>query len=187
MRGSGPKGRSVMPYLVVLLFSGFLYYRAQGIASIDSVRLGPAFWPKTVLALSILTCAIAIANRLFMSVSRRAAAGIGGSVELERGPSGGSEVHPRMTRYYPLIGIGLTVAYISVFARLGYFLSTIIYVTAFIYFGNFRRLWIAALIGVLASFVFMFIFMRVVYVSLPVGSGPFLDVSMFVMGLLGIR
>ena len=63
----------------------------------------------------------------------------------------------------------------------------ILFVAAFVYTGNFRRPFIAACVGVAASTGFMFLFMRVVYVSLPIGIEPFASVSTTLMRLMGVK
>jgi putative tricarboxylic transport membrane protein len=187
MNGFESKARGIAPYAVVLALAGYLYYRAGRIESPGDQALGPALWPKTVLALAILTCVLAIAARLFAARPSRAAARAHPPAGGEADEGEAVEAHSPPGGYYPWIGIGLTIMYVALFPQLGYFLATILFVTAFIHFGNHRRPATAAIVGVAASFAFMFIFMRVVYVSLPVGVNPFVDVSMFVMRLLGIR
>jgi hypothetical protein len=44
-----------------------------------------------------------------------------------------------------------------------------------------------ALVSVIGTLVLMFLFMKVVYVSLPLGSGIFETLSVKLIGLLGIR
>ncbi len=89
--------------------------------------------------------------------------------------------------FVPWIGIVLTVAYVSALPWLGYFVATLLYVTAFVYFGNYRRASVAAGVGIVASAAFMFLFMRVVYVSLPIGVGPFAQVSTLLMRAMGVK
>ena len=40
---------------------------------------------------------------------------------------------------------------------------------------------------VVGALVFMFIFMKIVYLSLPIGRPPFAEVSLALMQLMGIR
>jgi putative tricarboxylic transport membrane protein len=53
--------------------------------------------------------------------------------------------------------------------------------------GRFRRPKIVAAASVLGSLTFVFVFMKVVYVSLPLGVGPFRTLSAWIMAALGIH
>ena len=60
--------RKQVPYLVVLLIAGFLYYRATQIDFVaPGERIGPDVWPKAILLLAMLTCAYEIAKNLFFA------------------------------------------------------------------------------------------------------------------------
>jgi putative tricarboxylic transport membrane protein len=61
------------------------------------------------------------------------------------------------------------------------------YIAAFVALGGYRRWGIIAAVSVIGTFVMLFFFMKVVYVSLPLGVGPFQQVTLFLMQLLGIR
>lgn len=178
MRGSGP-------YLVVLAVSASLFYVSLGIAPTGDSRLGADLWPKTILVLAIITCVFEIARRtLFASRYDKPDANHDASLlpqaDIAESPS-------RANRFVPWIGIALTTAYVVAFPLLGYFLATLLYVVAFVYFGNYRRPLRAVAVGVVASIAFMLLFMRAVYVSLPIGVEPFAHVSTFLMRIMGIR
>jgi len=53
--------------------------------------------------------------------------------------------------------------------------------------GGFRRPVAVAVASVVGSLAFMFVFMKVVYVSLPLGHEPFSQVTFLLMRLMGIR
>jgi putative tricarboxylic transport membrane protein len=74
-----------------------------------------------------------------------------------------------------------------VFNTLGFFLDTFIYMTAFMLIGRYRRIWIAVIVSLIGSLIFMYVFMKIVYVSLPIGSPPFSEVSILLMQWMGIR
>ena len=84
-------------------------------------------------------------------------------------------------------GIVLTVIYVLTISSLGFFLATIAYLALFMLIGRYRNWTVIAVSSVLGSLTLVFIFMKVVYVSLPLGSGPFESVSAFLMNLLGIH
>jgi putative tricarboxylic transport membrane protein len=53
--------------------------------------------------------------------------------------------------------------------------------------GGFRRLAYVAVLAVLLTLFFSFVFMKVIFVALPLGQGPFEKISLFVMSLVGVR
>jgi putative tricarboxylic transport membrane protein len=178
------------PYVVVLLIASYLYYQAVQISPGGEGRLGPDFWPKTILVFAIVTCAWEIVRKVFVGAPP---GGRPGPIEDSSGetsliPQGKpledtSEVGP----FVPWMGIGLTAAYVFSFPWLGYFIATFLYVTAFVFLGNYRRPLVAACVGIAASLAFMFLFMRVVYVSLPIGVEPFAQLSTLLMRVMGIK
>jgi hypothetical protein len=46
---------------------------------------------------------------------------------------------------------------------------------------------VVAVVSILGTLILMFLFMKVVYVSLPLGTGIFETISVKLIGLLGIR
>jgi len=92
-------------------------------------------------------------------------------------------------RYPRLIvgGIVLTVAYVVLIERLGFFLCTFAYLAAFAWIGRYRRPLVVLASSLIGSLLFMFVFMKVVYVSLPLGQEPFSQVTFLLMRLMGIR
>lgn len=185
--------RELTVYTVVLLVAAFLFYKALEIRTYPGTYLGPALWPEIILGLTIITCVISLAacgGRLWKLAHRDRSLPFETfrrSGESNNLPASQSEAVPVLVKWAPWIAVALTGAYVYLLPQIGYFLDTVLYVTAFIYFGNFRKLRIAALVGAGASVVFMIVFMRLVYISLPVGTGPFERVSTFVLAALGIR
>ena len=178
----------IAPYAAILVINCFLYYQALQIAPASEGHLGADFWPKTILILAIATCVWEIARKIGVGAARnhrRRKVGLDDTtlIPREKPMAEATEVGP----FVPWIGILLTVAYVSALPWLGYFVATLLYVTAFVYFGNYRRAPVAAGVGIVASAAFMFLFMRVVYVSLPLGVGPFAQVSTLLMRAMGVK
>lgn len=178
------------PYAVILLVCSFLYYQTLEIAAPTQGLLGADLWPKTILFFAIVTCAWEIARKLFVRAPSRE------RPDLAKDKSGEVSLIPQrelaedtqdVGPWVPWIGIGLTAAYVFSFPWLGYFLATFLYVTAFIYFGNYRRPLAAVCVASAASLAFVFLFMRIVYVSLPIGVEPFAHVSTLIMRAMGIK
>jgi len=179
--------RRQAPYFVVLLIAGFLYYRATQIDfTAPGDRIGPDVWPKAILLLAIATCAYEIAKNLFFAGKHE----LGGILEsivednlAAQAPAEQAPSHP----WRLAIGAGLTVAYALAVDKLGFFLCTALFLCGFIRVGGYRRAGITLLLGFAGSLAFMYMFMKVVYVSLPLGTGIFEQLSILLMRALGIR
>jgi putative tricarboxylic transport membrane protein len=53
--------------------------------------------------------------------------------------------------------------------------------------GRYRRIGVIVATSLIGALAFVFVFMKIVYVSLPLGVEPFAQVSYLVMKLLAIR
>ena len=67
------------------------------------------------------------------------------------------------------------------------FFHQALYLAGFIVLGGYRRTAVTLATSLLGSLVFMFMFMKVVYVSLPLGVEPFSQLTFLLMRLMGIR
>ena len=194
-RGASPSGRRIgraLPYFVVLAVVCGLYVVVGRIEFVaPGGRIGPNFWPKAILLFAMATCIYAIAKTLFLARGDRDVEGVLGSV-LKEVPAADEATltadapEPR----YPLLlwsGIALTVLYLFAVERLGFFLTTALYLGLFMWIGRYRRIGVIVATSLLGSLAFVFMFMKVVYVSLPLGVGPFAEVSYLLMKLLAIK
>jgi putative tricarboxylic transport membrane protein len=179
----------IVPYVIVLAIVSYLYFLA---ARIDFVapggRIGPDFWPKVILALAMVTCAYEIVKNLFFGKAEREMEGVLATV-VKRAPVE-LPTEALEDKTYPhllWIGIAMTVAYAVLIEKLGFFLCTIIYLAAFMWIGRYRRLGVILITSLVGSLAFMFMFMKIVYVSLPLGVDPFSQVSFLLMRLMGIK
>ena len=125
---------------------------------------------------------------LFFGGSGEQVPGVLGSI-IEETPPGEVRRDKPEAKYPRLIvgGIVLTVAYVVLIERLGFFLCTFAYLAAFAWIGRYRRPLVVLVSGLVGSVVFMFVFMKIVYVSLPLGQEPFSQVTFLLMRLMGIR
>jgi putative tricarboxylic transport membrane protein len=176
----------IIPYAVVGTSAGYLYYVATKFEyHARAGTLGPDFWPKAILALIIFTCIYKIAALL---VARAQDAEVGGVLEdlvgdSDQGAAAPLESHPFML----LAGMGLTTLYVMFIQKLGFFAATAPYIALFVVLGGYRRWGVIAAMSVIGTLVLLFIFMRVVYVSLPIGEPPFSAITLFLMQAMGIR
>ncbi len=70
---------------------------------------------------------------------------------------------------------------------LGFALASALYIGAMIRVGRYRRWRVIVPTALVGSLVFMFVFQKIVYLSLPIGQSPFDAVSLALMRLMGIR
>lgn len=180
----------IIPYLLVGSLSGYLFFTATRIEFHRRAgTLGPDFWPKLVLGLIIATCLYEIV-RMVLYRGRSGAAGVlQDLVEESEAKGGGSGfVHAGPRSPWTLAaGIALTAFYVWVIQQLGFFLATTGYVFAFIALGGYRRWGVNTAVSLIGTSLMMFFFMKVVYVSLPPGEGPFAQFTFWLMQLMGIR
>ncbi|HXZ50181.1 MAG TPA: tripartite tricarboxylate transporter TctB family protein [Usitatibacter sp.] len=179
------KLRASAPYAALLAGAVFLYHRAERFSHLGRPgQLGPDFWPKAVLVLLMAVCAIEIARRLLSAPAP------GGAAQAKEGSMARSAAqHEEEPRYPRLLagGIALSVLYVWGLELIGFFLCTALFLAAFMLVGRYRRAGVIAATSVLGSLAFVFVFMKVVYVSLPLGVGPFLELSAALLRALGIH
>jgi len=183
------RGSKSLPYVIVLAIVSFLYFRATKIDFVaPGGRIGPDVWPKAILALAALACLYEIAKNLLFGKWVRDMTGVLGSV-LKDVPAQDVPGETESAAYPHLlwIGIAMTILYVVLIETLGFFLCTAIYLALFMWVGRYRRPGVIVATSLVGSLAFMFMFMKVVYVSLPLGTEPFAQVSFALMRLMGIR
>jgi putative tricarboxylic transport membrane protein len=174
--------KGALPYAALLVGAVYLYHDAGSFAAAARPgQLGPDFWPRAVLVLLMIVCGYEIVRRLLVGAGVAEAPVVQVADASER-----AEPEAR----FPLrlgVGIALTVAYVLTLDVLGFFVATALYLALFMIAGRYYRTRVIALSSVLGSLAFVFVFMKVVYVSLPLGVGPFKALSVGLLALLGIR
>ena len=172
--------KPMLPYLALLAGAGFLYHDTTRFAALGRPgQLGPDFWPRAVLVLLMLVCAFEIV--------RLALAGEGAPAAEAKAPAAHEEDEAPRYPWLLAAGIGITILYVPGMQLLGFFVATALYLAAFMLVGRYRRPGVIAASSLLGSLAFVFVFMKIVYVSLPLGIGPFLTVSTALMAMLGIH
>ena len=181
--------RRAAPYVVVGAAAGYLFWVAANIQYQQRAgTLGPDFWPKLVLGLLIAVCVYEVVKIFVLGRSGQVEGVLGTLVDraAEHGDTGDEEPGRRYPRLL-VTGIGLTAAYVALVQTLGFFCATVPYLLAFIRLGGYRRWGVNAIVSVVGTLLMLFFFMKVVYVSLPLGTGPFQQVTFVLMQLMGIR
>lgn len=178
--------RRAAPYAAVMGVAAYLYWLALQF-EFQQVpgRLGPDAWPKIVLALLLVTCAFGIAQSLFQKEDAPkvdAAPGrpvLPGEIEEEdEGPS-----------YYSLVvlGLALFLAYPIALGYLGFPIATFLLMTLFMLVGQWRNIVAILSIGLIGTLVLFYVFRGIVYVSLPLGTGPFQEFTLWLAHLMQMR
>jgi putative tricarboxylic transport membrane protein len=181
--------RAIAPYVVVLAIAAWLFHVALNFpVSPRAGRLGPGLWPRAILVLVIIVCVSRIVYGLF---ARQQAADEGGLLqEVAAGIPQAAGPDVTAAPRYPLLlllGVALTVGYVALLGVLGFALATFIYMAAMMVVGRYRRPGVILVVALAGSLALMFIFMKVVYLSLPIGIAPFDAVSLALMKLMAIR
>lgn len=178
-----------LPYAVLAAAAGYLYHGAAGIEFHRRAgTLGPDVWPKALLALLIATCAWQIVAALLSKGDADDAAPGQPIIEPPAGLPGAAVPAAAEThRWLVAGGIALTAAYVGFIETLGFFVATVAYLAAFVAMGGYRRWGVVALVSLGGTLLLLFFFMKVVYVSLPPGTGPFAQFTYLLMQLMGIR
>ncbi len=172
------KIKKIAPYAVVFAISAYFYCLAgRFVFSARAGNLGPDFWPKLLLGLTMAVCLWEIAK---IALTDRMKG-------REKPAEEGKGEAPK--RYYGLLIIGtlLTVAYVWFVGVAGFILCTFLYLALFMIIGRYRKIWVIAANSIVGTILLIYIFMKVVYVSLPLGQGPFQPFSLLVLKMLGIK
>ncbi|SMB93710.1 Tripartite tricarboxylate transporter TctB family protein [Thermanaeromonas toyohensis ToBE] len=156
----------LMSLYFYLLSGKFTYVATPG-------QLGPDFWPKLILILLMLLAVYDIIIGIYFK----------GGEGIE------SSSEEKAANKYPLllaIGSILTIGYVYLVSFLGFPLTTFLYLIAFMYIGRYRKMRVIVASSFVTVIVLVLIFVKFVYVSLPLGEGVFADLTILLYRLLGI-
>jgi hypothetical protein len=185
------RARQVLPYAVMLVAAALLFWAATRIDVDTGGRISPAIWPKTIIVIMALLCIYEIVKRLVAGRTSSATGLLGGlnanpaeGTPSALGEGGGEGPIERPGMLWG--GIALVAAYVFLAPWLGFFISTVLFLAAFPWVGGLRRPLLIAAVAALGSLAVIVIFMRVAYVSLPLGEGPFRAFSLALLRALGV-
>jgi hypothetical protein len=134
-------------------------------------QLGPGFWPRVVLAGLALSCLAKLA------ADRRA---------RRRDTPAAAPVAPPIGRGRLAAAVALIVLYVAATPRLGFPLATGAFIASFMALAGARAAGGIAAGAVLGTVALLYLFVRVVYLPLPKGDGPFETLTVGLYRLLGI-
>ncbi len=187
--------RHALPHLVMLVAAVLLYWSASRIDAYTGggARIGPDAWPKAIIALMGLLCAVEAGRRLLRGAAAKAP-GLASRPDIDLldadapnpedvDASGQGSDRPRMLAG----GVALVAGYVLAVPWLGFFVTTAAFLMLFPWVGGVRRPLLCAVLGVLGSFLLVVLFMRVAYISLPLGEGPFRVLSLALLQWIGVK
>jgi putative tricarboxylic transport membrane protein len=171
--------KCLIPNLLLLALAGFAYFKAgQFDTGTEGGFVGPDLWPRIICVVLALTSAIGIIAAL-VSVEAQTSEEDEALESMLAVP----ETHPRLV----WIAVAATGLYVAALTSIGYLCATMLYAMALLVIGGMRRWAMVPIYGAILAIVFTIIFMKIVYVALPLGEGMFKSVSLFAMQLLGIH
>lgn len=183
-------------FLVVIAIGAYLWTVATAFGVGARLgRAGPDVWPKIILGLIILAAAYGAVQALFRKNENEglsllveiATRSVGREEETQKELD--AESGPVETRrpIYAVGGIVAMLGFVAGIPYLGFSVTTFLLMFAVMMIAGYRRPSIAALVSFLGALAFFFVFQRIVYVSLPLGVGPFKELSTGLMVLFGVR
>lgn len=143
---------------------------------------GPTFYPRLLIGLFVLAMVIRFVQD--MRVVRR------GVVETDEDeeaiPEEGAELDVSLIsgRHVAII-IAISAGYVVGTIYLGWILATFLMVVVFLVLAGKRNLLLVVPIALGLALGFAYVFVKVVYLSLPTGVGLFDDISVLIFELMG--
>ncbi len=181
--------RHALPHLVMLAAAVFLYWSAGRIDAYTGggMRIGPDAWPKAIIVLMGLLCAFEAGRRLLGHGNAAVAPGVALRPEVPQPAAAGPPAPPHGRPGMLAGGIVLVAAYVLAVPWLGFFLTTAAFLALFPWVGGVRRPLLCAALGLIGSFLLVVLFMRIAYISLPLGEGPFRALSLGLLHWIGVK
>jgi hypothetical protein len=129
----------------------------------------------------MLTCAIGIVRGLVVRSSERA------DVLPAQSDEPGAEAEAPSRYFLVGLGFGLFLIYPVALEHLGFLAATFLLMAAFMWIGQWRNPLGVLATSAVGTLVLFYTFRGIVYVSLPLGQGPFQKWTVWVAQLLNMR
>lgn len=143
---------------------------------------GPAFYPRLLILLLVLAMVVRIVHEV-MAVRR----GVTESDDAEEALEEGVEMDASLIDMRRVaVVIALSVAYVIGTLFLGWVLATFILVIAFLWLAGKRNPLITLPVALIFSLGMAYVFVKIVYISLPTGVGVFDEFTLRLFELLGV-
>jgi putative tricarboxylic transport membrane protein len=178
-RSRGALAGALIPEILLLAGAVYVFVEAGSFTSSQHAgQLGPAFWPR----LAAIGLGVALLVRIIQTIREHRLPVVREVGEFDDIGVESGKVNWRTAA----IGMGLAAGYVLATMFLGYMFATVLFLAAFIWIGG-QRTWYAPLVAVAGGLVMTYVFVGVVYVSVPTGVGIFDTVTVAVYELLGIQ
>ena len=135
-------------------------------------QLGPGFWPRLALLGLGLACVAKAVTEWRQDRAARPARPMVDAETLER------ETLPEISRRKLATAIGLIVLYVLGTPAVGFPLATAAFILAFMYLCGTRSVPALAANAAIGTVLFLYLFIKLVYLPLPKGEGPFETVTL---------
>jgi putative tricarboxylic transport membrane protein len=183
------------PFLIVLAVGVWLWHVANGFVAARPGYAGPDLWPKAVLLLLIAAALVGALQALMRDVDDGTASALIESASRAVGREGELEADLQLefgdpAKRQPLwawVGIALLLGFVLIVPWVGFTLATFLVMLGIMLAAGYPRLGVAVATSAVGAFAFFFVFQRIVYVSLPLGAGPFKELSIALMAAIGVR
>lgn len=187
--------RRSAPFVMVFGVGVWLWTVANDFAIATTLgRAGPDLWPKIVLTLligaalwGVVEAALKSKRGDDTSILITNAARSAGHEEDAREDLEGDAESAEKRPIFAILGIASMLGYVIVIPYLGFVISTFLLLLAIMMFAGYDKPLRAVVISGIGALAFFAVFQRLVYVSLPMGMGPFKELTLALMALLGVR
>lgn len=170
----------LLPEVVVLALCAFLWSATADWSSTVGGP-GPAFFPRILIGL----LALAMLVRLLHEV-REIRGKVTPDLDENAAPEEGAEFDTSlMNNRRVLLAVALSVGYVFATLYLGWVIATFVVTVVFLVLAGKRNLLIVVPLGLIFSLGLAYVFVKVVYISLPTGVGPFDAATVLLFELLG--
>jgi putative tricarboxylic transport membrane protein len=181
---------SAVPYGLIIAVALFFFIVAGSFDYVSAgSRLGPEIWPKMVIGLLIA----AALGGMIQAAMNGATPSRQHDLLLNAGPALVPDAEIGKETAYPpnprrmLMGVGALVAFVLLLPALGFTIACFLLLLSTIWLGGYRRVLPALLVALGGALGFFIVFQKLVYVSLPLGIGPFATASKLLLTLFGVR
>lgn len=184
-----------LPFFIVFGIGGWLWHETGGFAVTRPGYVGPEVWPRAVLVLLIVSAVVGSIQALIRGTVEGGASALIKSATRAVGREGEVEADLQIDAGDPStrqpvwagVGIALLLGFVAVVPYLGFTLTTFLLMFGIVLCAGYRRPLVAGVTAAVGTLAFFIIFQRLVYVSLPLGVGPFKEMSTTLMALLGVK
>jgi putative tricarboxylic transport membrane protein len=175
----GRLARELLPEILLLLAAIYLFYVAGNFDYEQRAgQLGPQFWPR----MAAVGLGVAVLARIVQTIRDRNRPIVRIKGEFDEFERSEAQLHwPSLW-----LALGLVVGYVVATMFVGYMFATALFLGLFIWCGG-QRAWYVTLVAAVGGLALSYLFVGVVYVSLPTGVGIFDTLTVEIYKLLGIQ